>query len=312
MGHAKYSKYVFWFSAALILTAILSRAERAAAAENFLRSLVTMARTFQISGNVDVTDCDMEGAPVNGDQRANLPSRVKYHRGANSVSITLQMGSKATYAFFTTRDRTARFPGDFRIGDPITSAIRPGVIEGEFSSSDRNGMKFHEWTGDVCTILITERDGIINEVGFVDREAIQKFRVNAGLTGYVAQGAAAPPETEAARTASPTTRQDSPAIDTSVEADSRTIDDYPLSPSDKNVLGIRHRSARNLYSQKKYAEAFAIFSELANAYDFDYLSSYWAGASKAALEEKDEARAWFERTLAINPAYRPAKDAMAR
>ncbi|MDR1516246.1 MAG: hypothetical protein LBS45_11180, partial [Synergistaceae bacterium] len=68
-----------------------------------------------------------------------------------------------------------------------------------------------------------------------------------------------------------------------------------------------------LYSQKKYQEAYDIFTTLADRYyGCNYLSAYWAGAAAEKLKHADNARRWYKRALEVNPDYKPAQDALAK
>jgi TolA-binding protein len=96
-------------------------------------------------------------------------------------------------------------------------------------------------------------------------------------------------------------------IDRDKATDAKLIDTYPLSSRDKNTIGIRHRGAYKLYAQRKYKAAFDAFSSVASEFECNYLSSYWAGMSAVKLRSYKEAAVWFEKALAVNPDYEPAK-----
>jgi TolA-binding protein len=101
-------------------------------------------------------------------------------------------------------------------------------------------------------------------------------------------------------------------VDPNATTDAKLIDTFPLSQGDRNVLGIQHRNAFKLYSAKRYKEALGIFSKLAEDYDCNYLSAYWAGMTAVKLKKKDEAAGWFDRALSVNPKYQPAIDAKGK
>jgi TolA-binding protein len=99
---------------------------------------------------------------------------------------------------------------------------------------------------------------------------------------------------------------DAAGVDPDNKTDAKLIDTYPLSSRDRNMLGIQQRNAFRLYSKRKYKDALAAFSALAEQYDCNYLSAYWAGM--AALKAKDNAKAaeFFDLALSRNPNYQPA------
>jgi curli biogenesis system outer membrane secretion channel CsgG len=95
-------------------------------------------------------------------------------------------------------------------------------------------------------------------------------------------------------------------VDPDTTTDAKLIETYPLKSSEKNLIGIKHRNAYKLYSKKKYEEALPIFGELAEGYECDYLSSYWAGMSALMLKDNAQAARWFDLALARRPTYEPA------
>jgi tetratricopeptide (TPR) repeat protein len=102
-------------------------------------------------------------------------------------------------------------------------------------------------------------------------------------------------------------------FDPNQSTDARVIDTYRhLSPTDRNTLGIQHRGAWNVYSKKRYKEAFEIFTKLADSYQGNYISAYWAGVCAMNLNSGKEAGKWFDRAIRINPYYKPAIDAKAK
>jgi TolA-binding protein len=106
-----------------------------------------------------------------------------------------------------------------------------------------------------------------------------------------------------------------PAIekgDPNLSTDSKVIESYPLSSVEKNTLGIQHRNAYNLYAKKRYKDAYPAFSKLAEDYECNYLSAYWAGVTALKLKLKDEAGDWFDKAIEINPDYEPAIDARSK
>jgi curli biogenesis system outer membrane secretion channel CsgG/TolA-binding protein len=97
-------------------------------------------------------------------------------------------------------------------------------------------------------------------------------------------------------------------VDMNATTDAKLIEIYPLSSAEKNTIGIQHRGAYQLYTKKKYKDAFEVFSRLADDYDCNYLSAYWAGLCAMRLGSNKEAEKWFDRVLSINKDYQPAID----
>jgi TolA-binding protein len=101
-------------------------------------------------------------------------------------------------------------------------------------------------------------------------------------------------------------------VDMNATTDAKLIETYPLTSNEKNALGIQHRGAYKLYTQKKYKDAFEVFSKLADDFNCNYLSAYWAGVCAANLGSGKEAEKWFDHALAINGDYQPAIDGKAK
>jgi curli biogenesis system outer membrane secretion channel CsgG/TolA-binding protein len=102
-------------------------------------------------------------------------------------------------------------------------------------------------------------------------------------------------------------------VDPDRTTDAKLIDAYDfISPVERNNLGVLQRGAWNMYSGKKYKEAFEVFTKLADDYPGNYLSAYWAGMAAVKLGSGKEAAGWFEKALSINPNYQPAVDERAK
>ena len=95
-------------------------------------------------------------------------------------------------------------------------------------------------------------------------------------------------------------------FDINTVADERLIKAFPLSHVDRNYLEIKFRVAFNLYKQGKFQEAMEAFSDL-SIYRGNYLFLYWAGMSAVRLGDNSRATEFFNKTLAINPYYEPAR-----
>jgi curli biogenesis system outer membrane secretion channel CsgG len=84
----------------------------------------------------------------------------------------------------------------------------------------------------------------------------------------------------------------------------KVIATYPLPSGEVNLLRIAHVNARKLSGKK----AYDTYTELADAYNGDYLAAYRAGEIALSMGKKDDARGWYDKALAINPEYKPAQN----
>ncbi|MDR1377213.1 MAG: tetratricopeptide repeat protein, partial [Synergistaceae bacterium] len=85
----------------------------------------------------------------------------------------------------------------------------------------------------------------------------------------------------------------------------KVISTYGLPPGEANIRRIAHINARKLSGQKAYGQ----YVELVDSYNGDYLAAYQAGQLAQQLKKNDDAKAWYDKALQINPGYRPAQDA---
>jgi curli biogenesis system outer membrane secretion channel CsgG len=88
----------------------------------------------------------------------------------------------------------------------------------------------------------------------------------------------------------------------------KVIPTYGLAMGDANTLRIAHINARKLSGKKAYDK----YVELANSYGVDYLAAYQAGRIAQQLKKKDDAKAWYGKSLTINPDYKPAQEAQKK
>jgi TolA-binding protein len=67
-----------------------------------------------------------------------------------------------------------------------------------------------------------------------------------------------------------------------------------------------------MYSAKRYKEALEAFGSLADEYECNYLSAYWAGMASLKLKDNSGAAEWFDLALTRRPTYKPALDERAK
>ncbi len=84
----------------------------------------------------------------------------------------------------------------------------------------------------------------------------------------------------------------------------KIIPTYGLSDGETNIRRIAHINALKAGNNQL---AYDKYSELFSTYDKDYLAAYQAGIIARNLGMKNEALLWFDKALAVNPNYQPAK-----
>ncbi len=95
-------------------------------------------------------------------------------------------------------------------------------------------------------------------------------------------------------------------LDPNASEDIAVISTYPLERGQQNTLEILHRNGLSNYNAGKYKEALAAFARGAAAYEENYLSNFWAAKAGQKIGDKKEMAYWIDRTLTINPEYKPA------
>jgi curli biogenesis system outer membrane secretion channel CsgG len=88
----------------------------------------------------------------------------------------------------------------------------------------------------------------------------------------------------------------------------KVIPTYNLSPGEANIRRITHLNARKLDGKKAYDQ----YIELVNSYGGDYLAAYQAGEAARKLRKGDDARTWYNKSIQINPNYKPAQEALKK
>jgi tetratricopeptide (TPR) repeat protein len=253
------------------------------------------------------TYCDRNGAEVKAIDTGQLDT-VRYVQGADDYAVELRPTGDVVE--LATRNPAFRLPDGSGPGDSIEKVMKAGLIPGDYRRDIKDGAAFHIWIRDGIMTIVTERGAKITEIIFLNSSRLRSVTLNENYQRFLvpgdegkdvqdgqdgAQGGGLPPA----------------GSELNDSTDAVVINSYPLPQRDKNTLGIQHRGAYKLYSQKKYKDAYAAFSKLADEYSCNYLSAYWAGVAAGKLKKPDEARAWFERALEVNPDYRPARDALS-
>jgi TolA-binding protein len=165
------------------------------------------------------------------------------------------------------------------------AAILPGDRLTPISLGEARGLKFAE----------TRPDAAPKKVAVSEDEAPEPD-VEESSDGPVDSSEPAPaPKTS-----------DAPLPDPNQSTDVNVMDTYPIYHVERDNLARQHLAAMNLYSRGEFAEALAAFGKVADAYQGNFLSAYWAGLSALELRDSRTAAAWFNRALSINPKYRPA------
>lgn len=86
----------------------------------------------------------------------------------------------------------------------------------------------------------------------------------------------------------------------------KVIATYGLSSGEANTRRIAHLGANRLGNKQA---AYDKFVELAGSFSGDYLAAYRAGVVAQNMGNRDDAKTWFDKALAINPNYEPAQEA---
>jgi hypothetical protein len=291
--------------AALSASLVFSGAARAFSLSDHEKNIEKYVQTLNKSPEVLKTYCDMSGKPIKDVSTMGQYDIVRYVQNKNEVSVELRPAGGVIELL--TENPAFKLPDGSGVGDPVGGVTKPAVVPGDYSRLADSGFVRHTWLRDGRVTVILERDAKIASIIFINSTKMKGVTINEEYAKFLGSGGKNESKAEAGRKA------ESPPAGSELNdsTDAKVINAYPLSSKEKNTLGIQHRAAYNLYSKKKYKDAYAAFSKLADEYDVNYLSAYWAGVTAQKLKKNDEAKTWFERALAINPNYHPAKDALA-
>jgi tetratricopeptide (TPR) repeat protein len=296
----------------IFLIVVLASFVGAASADvAFVNSVLDAGTDFTYSDDmIKATVCDLDGQEMTGEQaRAKEGDYFVFFRGYDTVYVTYDDGHANQFVLFSTRDPRIALEG-VKIGDPISKVLSPGVINGDYVTGEKNGVRMHNWTDADDFVSIADIGGKISEIARYSTYSVPEgAKINWELADYLERDFEEKPREDRAK-AAPEPQDSADRANTST--DSAVIASYPLSQKEKNTLSIQQRGAYNLYAKKKYKDAYAAFAKLADEYGCNYLSAYWAGVAAQKLRKNDEARDWFERVLEINPDYKPASDALAK
>jgi tetratricopeptide (TPR) repeat protein len=262
-------------------------------------------RGMSASPEIRVTYCDRNGAALeNADPKlyhaAERGNTVKYLQGARDFAAEIRPSGMVIE--LTTRNPAFKLPDGSGVGDSMEKLLASSPIPGDYRRGSKKRAVSHMWSGDGIMTTITERGSKIAEIRFFNSASISGVSFNHDYARFFIPGEDGDPAGGVAWAGLPPA--DSELNDST---DANLIKYYPLTRKERTWLATRHRGALNLYSQKKYDDAYAAFSKLADDYDgCDYLAAYWAGVTAGKLKRGGEAAAWFRRAVEVNPNYRPA------
>jgi hypothetical protein len=291
--------------------------------EDFFKIMYKLQGKFTDSKDYKTTRTTQKGELYKG-KPDDIAGTIDYCQGVDNMAVLWnEMSNSQSLVFFNTRDTKETFPGGVKVGGPIDSALKQGLIPGSFSKKIGNApnTEIYQWyQSEYAVLSIMTVNGKITEIGVANPNMIQYITPKGELLDFLEPSGRAvkQPQPEQKQAAQPSkqpalkSQQTTQKSDLNTSTDSKVINSYPLSTKDKNALSIQHRAAYNAYSKKSYKKAFEAFSKLADEYEGNYLSAYWAGVSALKLNKKQDAAAWFDRALAINPSYQPALDARGK
>ena len=89
----------------------------------------------------------------------------------------------------------------------------------------------------------------------------------------------------------------------------KVISSYGLPAGETNILRIKHINLKNQESGK---DLYQEYTKLFDEYNGDYFAAFRAGEVASDIGDKTNAELWFEKSLAVNPNYEPAKNALKK
>lgn len=224
-------------------------------------------------------------------------------------SITINQGSMSG---IQRGDICVVYPADDPLpGKKVTAIVIVNDVEANFSvaglygtSSDIRSIK----RGDVLRPVTQEA---IDAGEFIVSDS--RTKMIAALSGSVDSTKHVVPTAPIETTGNSTSIAPQTAATVSFENDStdpaKVVPSYGLPSNKTNMLRIAHINIRKI---KDKSQALAKYNELIAEYPGDYLAAYHAAEISLAMKDSEGARKWIERTLSINPQYRPAQTLKAK
>lgn len=94
-------------------------------------------------------------------------------------------GGESSYAYFATKDKKLVFPGNVRVGGPISAALKPGLVPGELNKGEDGGIVVYAWDSGTYLVVISAMDDIIQHVSFFEQEPLEAIKIDPQLVTFL-------------------------------------------------------------------------------------------------------------------------------
>jgi curli biogenesis system outer membrane secretion channel CsgG len=182
----------------------------------------------------------------------------------------------------------------------VVRETEPGFSTGE-AMKGTNG-KLVQRGDRVEPIAIDRFQQMVSQKKFPQKDRPKKRAYDDTAEQLFQGGGSQVPDSHSSEKVSPVPARSSGGLENVSTDPKKVIATYGLSTGDSNMRQIAHNGARKLSGRRAYDK----YVELANTYGDDYLAAYQAGKF---APNKNDARTWYDRALAINPNYEPARQA---
>ena len=150
---------------------------------NFIYGLIDKSFEFITSDNVRRTNRTIEAKPMPADSDEDY--YVEYYQGKDSVAVMIPEGGDAAFAYFATKDKRFVFPGNVRIGGPIATALKPGLIPGKMEKGEEDGIVVYAWDSGTYHVLIATLHDTIQYISFMEQESFETVKIDPQLITFL-------------------------------------------------------------------------------------------------------------------------------
>lgn len=151
--------------------------------DDFIYGVIMRSCEFTSSGNCRRTDRTIEGKPMPED--AFYDYYVEYYQGKESVAVMIPEGGEAAYAYFATKDKKHVFPGNVRVGGPVSAALKPGLIPGKMEKGEEDDIVVYAWDSGTYHVLIATLHDIIQYISFFEQESFETVKIDPQLITFL-------------------------------------------------------------------------------------------------------------------------------
>jgi hypothetical protein len=151
--------------------------------EDFILSLLRGAFDLPRASGAKAIYRTREGKPLAEGELEE--SCIEHYQTKNRVAVLSSWGGDVTAVLYATRDSTLKLAGGVKIGGPISSVLKPGLIPGKYSKNVDRDHALHTWEGPVYVVTIAEVEGKLANIIVIDEKEWEANTYDKSLITYL-------------------------------------------------------------------------------------------------------------------------------